>query len=140
MTELTYQELLDKLPPVEPPSYPRLLAAIGVAFSDALGQHGAQPELASRWELERDRGCRLQVVGHIDLKTLERVLAGRVLDIIRDHLADPKGIADVIRQHVVHPPTQRCTCGERGITDPAMHFAWVLRERFTIPPETFDDL
>lgn len=140
MTEPDWQALLDAVPPTVAPNHRQMLTAIGVAFADALGSYGQQPELASRWHREEDRGRRLQVSGYIDLSTLERVVAGRVLGIIRDHLADPKALADTIRQHRVHEPSQRCTCGERGITDPAVHFAWVLRERFTIPQETFDDL
>ena len=49
VAEPDYQALIDSPPPAEPPNHQQMLQAIGVAFSDALGPHGGQPELASRW-------------------------------------------------------------------------------------------
>lgn len=50
----------------------QLQGVVKFAISDALGIHSAgQPELAQRWERERDQGKRLQVRGHIDLDRLE---------------------------------------------------------------------
>jgi len=78
-----WQAILDSPPVVAVPTHQRMLAAIGVAFSDALGPHGEQPELRSRWERgDIDRGRRLQVSGHIDLLTLQRKVATQVLDIM----------------------------------------------------------
>jgi hypothetical protein len=80
--EPDYQAMLDQPTPPAAPDHRQMLQAIGVAFSDALGPYGEQPELRSRWEREQDRGRRLQVVGHIDLATLERQVAGRVLELV----------------------------------------------------------
>lgn len=82
MAEPDYQALIDSPPPAEPPNHQQMLQAIGVAFSDALGPYGEQPELRSRWEREQDRGRRIQVSGHIDLATLERQVAQRVLELV----------------------------------------------------------
>ena len=80
--EADWQAMLDREVPPTPPTHQQMLRAIGVAFADALGPYGEQPELRQRWEHEADRGRRLQVSGHIDLATLERQVAERVLELV----------------------------------------------------------
>lgn len=136
-----FQQTLDGLPTTpEPPDYRQLLTAVGYAVMDALGPHGGQPELKQRWEHEADRGRRLQVAGHIDLPTLERQVAVRMLGIFQRFMAEPDTLTTFLRGHRLNGATKRCGCGERGITDHTVHLAWVLREHFTIPGESFDDL
>jgi len=59
-----------------------MLRAVGVALLDALGPYGDQPELHMRWQGAADEGRRLQVQGYIDLRTLERKVAERVLTLV----------------------------------------------------------
>lgn len=89
MTADELQALLDAEPEPQPRDHGALLAAIGVALRDALGPYGEQPELNQRWEHSSDEGRRLQVSGWIDLRTLERHLAQRVLDLVTVYAGVP---------------------------------------------------
>lgn len=84
--EPDYQALIDAPPPAAQPTHQQMLHAIGVAFSDALGPHGEQPELSSRWQHPSDNGRRLQVSGYIDLATLERQVAEQALELVARYL------------------------------------------------------
>ena len=74
----------------------QLLGVVGMAMRDALGPHGGQADLQSRWERERDRGKRLQVVGHIDLHQLELTAGNQIADVVAAGLAREVPTRDAI--------------------------------------------